>query len=210
MAEIAMKKTFSWFIFCENLWTYIHLLDYRLCFQVFWLHYIYIGETSATANWQFWENQVNDWTVFLVPQDALKVILWVSHTFEPIWLMWPCQVVKGPADVTVVVGDTYGDDVRGNDGGAGHGGWQGGATWWPNFKLMQIYIIGCSRKWKKVFHWLLSFWMSGCPAGHWYACLFVCLFACLSACLAMLVYLALPCWPYNPFVPFTLNIWPER
>ena len=102
MAEIAMKKTFSWFIFCENLWTYIHLLDYRLCFQVFWLHYIYIGETSATANWQFWENQVNDWTVvlmchktlFLVPQDTLKVMLWVSHTFVPIWLMWPCQEVS--------------------------------------------------------------------------------------------------------------------
>ena len=37
-------------------------------------------------------------------------------------------------DVTVAIGDTYGDDVRGNDG---HGFWQGGATCWPNLQLMQ-------------------------------------------------------------------------
>ena len=28
------------------------------------------------------------------------------------------------ADVIVAIGDTNGDDVRGNDGGAGHGSWQ--------------------------------------------------------------------------------------
>ena len=35
------------------------------------------------------------------------------------------MVLKFPyedfTDVTVAIGDTYGDDVRGNDGGAGHG-----------------------------------------------------------------------------------------
>ena len=46
-------------------------------------------------------------------------------------------------DVTVAIGDTYGDDVRGNDVGAEHGGSvdkvakfltnASGATWWPNF-----------------------------------------------------------------------------
>ena len=29
----------------------------------------------------------------------------------------------------LVISDTYGDDVRGNDLGAGLGGRQGGATW---------------------------------------------------------------------------------
>ena len=33
-------------------------------------------------------------------------------------------------------GDTYGDDVWGNDVGAGHEGWQGGAIWWLIFWLM--------------------------------------------------------------------------
>ena len=36
------------------------------------------------------------------------------------------RVLKIPnedfTDATVAIGDTYGDDVRGNDGGAGHGG----------------------------------------------------------------------------------------
>ena len=36
------------------------------------------------------------------------------------------MVLKFPyddfTDVTVAIGDTYGDDVRGNDVGAGHGG----------------------------------------------------------------------------------------
>ena len=41
--------------------------------------------------------------------------------------------------VTLTIFDTNGDDVRGNDVGAGHGGSEkfltnaGGATWWPNF-----------------------------------------------------------------------------
>ena len=148
MAEIATKKTFSWSMFCENLWTYIHLLDYRLCFQVFWLHYIYIGETSATANWQFWENQVNDWTVLLAPRDTVigatrrsnSDIVSESHFWTDLTgvTLSRSEYSQGPTDVTVTVGDTYGDDVRGNDGGAGHGFWQDGATWWPDFQPMQV------------------------------------------------------------------------
>ena len=40
------------------------------------------------------------------------------------------RVLKIPnedfTDATVAIGDTYGDDVRGNVVGVGHGGWQGG------------------------------------------------------------------------------------
>ena len=39
------------------------------------------------------------------------------------------EVVRIPVidftDVTLVINDTYGDTVRGGDGGDGHGGWQG-------------------------------------------------------------------------------------
>ena len=55
--------------------------------------------------------------------------------------MWPWWVkipTEDFTDKTLVINDTYGDDVRGNDLGAGHGGWQGGATWWLNFWLMQL------------------------------------------------------------------------
>ena len=38
--------------------------------------------------------------------------------------------------VTLAIGDNYnGDDIRCNDVVAGHGS---GATWWPNFQLMQV------------------------------------------------------------------------
>ena len=44
--------------------------------------------------------------------------------------------------VTLAIGETYGEDVRGNVLGAGHGGWQGDATWWLNFQLMQVVPPG--------------------------------------------------------------------
>ena len=58
---------------------------------------------------------------------------------------------------TLAIDDTQGDDIRGGDWGAGHGGWQGGmwrhlvakfptiacgATWWPNFKLKHVVPPG--------------------------------------------------------------------
>ena len=36
------------------------------------------------------------------------------------------------SDETVAIGDSYGDDIRGNGVGAGHGGWQDGEIWWLN------------------------------------------------------------------------------
>ena len=39
---------------------------------------------------------------------------------------------------TVAIGNTQWDDIRGNDEGIGHGGWQDGAIWWLNFRLMQV------------------------------------------------------------------------
>ena len=35
-------------------------------------------------------------------------------------------------DVILAIGDSYGDDVRGNGVGAGHGGWKDGAICWLN------------------------------------------------------------------------------
>ena len=43
-----------------------------------------------------------------------------------LWLWWLVILMEN------------GDDVRGNDLGSGHGGWQGGAPWWLNFQLMQV------------------------------------------------------------------------
>ena len=53
----------------------------------------------------------------------------------------------GIEDVTVSIGDTYGDDVKGNGVGGGHK-WhhlvvkfrtdKSGATWWTNFQLMEV------------------------------------------------------------------------
>ena len=43
--------------------------------------------------------------------------------------MWPWWVKIPTVDVTdetLAIDDTHGDDVRGGDWGAGHGGWQGG------------------------------------------------------------------------------------
>ena len=50
-------------------------------------------------------------------------------------------------DVTVAIGDTYGDDVKGNDLGGGHK-WRllvvkfrtntSGATWWSNLEPIQV------------------------------------------------------------------------
>ena len=36
------------------------------------------------------------------------------------------------SDETVAIGDSQGDDIRGNGVGAGHGGWQDGEIWWLN------------------------------------------------------------------------------
>ena len=45
----------------------------------------------------------------------------------PIWLMWPWWV-KIPnedfTDETLAIDDTFGDDVRGGDGGGVYGSWQ--------------------------------------------------------------------------------------
>ena len=60
------------------------------------------------------------------------------------------MVLKIP-DVTVAIGDTYGDDVKGNGVGGGHK-WhhlvvkfrtdKSGAIWWTNFQLMEVVPSG--------------------------------------------------------------------
>ena len=82
-------------------------------------------------------------TIFLRPPDNFMCFLaswdaieptWVteslsqsvSHTVEPTWLMLLWWVKIPTEDFTVVtlaIGDTYGNDVRGGDEGDGHGGW---------------------------------------------------------------------------------------
>ena len=65
--------------------------------------------------------------LFLASQDALEVMLWVSHLVTKNRVDWwdPGEWRCFFTDVTPAIGDTYGDDVRGGDGGDGHGGWLG-------------------------------------------------------------------------------------
>ena len=65
---------------------------------------------------------------------AMGVIDMEDDKVADMVLMIPNEDFSGG---TVAIGDTQGDDVRGNDEGIGHGGWQDGAIWWLNFWLMQ-------------------------------------------------------------------------
>ena len=64
---------------------------------------------------------------FLASWDAFEpglVSKSLSNTVEPAWLMWPWWVkipTEDFSDVTLAIGDTYGD-VRSGDWGDGHGG----------------------------------------------------------------------------------------
>ena len=70
--------------------------------------------------------------LFLASQDPLEVMSvsrWVTLRTELTDVTLVSEdTYWGLFDVTLAIGDTYGDYVRGNDGGAGYGGWQGGAT----------------------------------------------------------------------------------
>ena len=50
----------------------------------------------------------------------------VTDTNEPTWLMWPWWVKIPNEDFTIAIDDSYGDYIRGGDGGGVHEGWQGG------------------------------------------------------------------------------------